>query len=143
MTPEERQVRLKKADSIRRMLAESAAPPIAGKKRRNLACFVHFLPNRTISSNVFLHFAIFYRTILYMGTDSICRIARPLCLYLRITCDHGSAVACQIVLSVPGDSSGVAREALSQEKQQREHLLALGQVLARQVMEKSRIVAGQ
>ncbi len=34
------------------------------------------------------------------------------------------------------------REAMSQEKKEREHLLALNQVIARQVMEKSRMVAG-
>ncbi len=31
---------------------------------------------------------------------------------------------------------------MSQEKKEREHLLALNQVIARQVMEKSRMVAG-
>ena len=34
------------------------------------------------------------------------------------------------------------KEAMDQEKKQREHLLALNQVIARQVMEKSRMVAG-
>lgn len=34
------------------------------------------------------------------------------------------------------------KQALDEEKKQREHLLALNQVIARQVMEKSRMVAG-
>ena len=34
------------------------------------------------------------------------------------------------------------KQALDDEKKEREHLLALNQVIARQVMEKSRMVAG-
>jgi len=45
-----------------------------------------------------------------------------------------------------GTTSGGVRQdvvdAMSQEKKEREHLLALNQVIARQVMEKSRMVAG-
>jgi hypothetical protein len=45
----------------------------------------------------------------------------------------------------PGEGSSRrdnVREALSQEKKEREHLLALNQVIAQQVMQKSRMVAG-
>ena len=35
------------------------------------------------------------------------------------------------------------KQAMDEEKKQREHLLALNQVIARQVMEKSRMVAGK
>merc|ERR1712111_236297 len=71
-TPEERQVRLKKADSIRRMLAEQ---PSAGQTNK--------------------------------------------------------------------EDGGEANVVKDEEKKQREHLLALNQVIARQVMEKSRMVAGK
>ena len=40
-------------------------------------------------------------------------------------------------------SGGGDKDNLRKEKKEREHLLALNQVLARQVMEKSRMVAGQ
>merc|ERR1719445_2041170 len=72
LTPEERQVRLKKADSIRRMLAEQ---PSAGQTNK--------------------------------------------------------------------EDGGEANVVKDEEKKQREHLLALNQVIARQVMEKSRMVAGK
>ena len=39
--------------------------------------------------------------------------------------------------------SGGDKDNLRKEKKEREHLLALNQVLARQVMEKSRMVAGE
>jgi hypothetical protein len=85
-TPEERQVRLKKADSIRRMLAEQSGP----------------------SANA-----------------------------MNSLGDSGSRM---------GDHSTMSAEARQQmegEKRQREHLLALNQVIAQQVMEKSRMVAGK
>ena len=40
VTPEERQVRLKKADSIRKMLADTSSGPLAGK------FFVYYFINR-------------------------------------------------------------------------------------------------
>jgi hypothetical protein len=70
-TPEEKRTRLKKADSIRRMLAESQSGPGASKRE------------------------------------------------------------------------GEPAVKMSEERRQREQMLALSQVLARQVMEKSRMVAGQ
>jgi hypothetical protein len=71
ITPEERQVRLKKADSIRKMLADTTSTgDSAGSRRDNI------------------------------------------------------------------------RDAMTKEKKEREHLLALNQVIARQVIEKSRQVAG-
>ena len=42
-----------------------------------------------------------------------------------------------------GGESGNAKEQMTDEKNQRGQLLALNQVLARQVMEKSRMVAGR
>ena len=39
-------------------------------------------------------------------------------------------------------SSTALKAKVSAEKKEREHLLALNQILARQVMEKSRVVAG-
>lgn len=74
ISQEERQVRLKKADSIRRMLTETSATPATGAAGIN-------------------------------------------------------------------PSNELNNESLTEEKKQREHLLALNQVLARQVMEKSRMVA--
>lgn len=85
-TPEERQVRLKKADSIRRMLADQSAP--AGHTMNSLG-------------------------------------------------DSGSSMGDQSTISAE------ARQQLDEEKRQREHLLALNQVIAQQVMEKSRMVAGK
>ena len=41
------------------------------------------------------------------------------------------------------DEGTTDNSALDEEKKQREHLLALNQVIARQVMEKSRMVAGK
>ena len=75
-TPEERQVRLKKADSIRRMLADQSAT----------------------------------------GMNSIG--------------ESGSSM------------DNETRQQLDEEKKQRNHLLALNQVIAQQVLEKSRMVAG-
>ena len=46
---------------------------------------------------------------------------------------------CIFFIAEDGEPSGVKDE----EKKQREHLLALNQVIARQVMEKSRMVAGK
>ena len=85
-TPEERQVRLKKADSIRRMLAEQSGP--AGNAMNSLG-------------------------------------------------DSGSSMGDQSTMSVE------ARQQMEEEKRQRSHLLALNQVIAQQVMEKSRMVAGK
>ena len=84
-TPEERQVRLKKADSIRRMLAEQSGP--AGNGMNSLG-------------------------------------------------DSGSSMGDQSTMSAE------ARQQMEEEKQQRSHLLALNQVIAQQVMERSRLVAG-
>lgn len=78
LTPEEKQVRLKKADSIRRMLAEQSS---VQSGHRNT--------------------------------------------------DEGT---------IPDN---LQKQAMDEEKKQREHLLALNQVIARQVMEKSRMVAGR
>ena len=44
---------------------------------------------------------------------------------------------------VPVSSSSAFKAKLAAEKKEREHLLALNQILARQVMEKSRVVAGK
>ena len=41
------------------------------------------------------------------------------------------------------DEGAPDNQAMDEEKKQREHLLALNQVIARQVMEKSRMVAGK
>ena len=83
-TPEERQVRLKKADSIRRMLAEQSGPANA----------------------------------------------------MNSLGDSGSSMGDQSTMSAE------ARQQMEEEKQQRSHLLALNQVIAQQVMERSRMVAG-
>ena len=91
LTPEERQVRLKKADSIRRMLAEQ---PSAGQTNKGMYYY-----------------------------------------FLNIT------FGC-IAFSVFAEDGGEANVVKDEEKKQREHLLALNQVIARQVMEKSRMVAG-
>ena len=85
-TPEERQVRLKKADSIRRMLADQSGP--SGHKMNSLG-------------------------------------------------DSGSSMGDQSTMSAE------VKQQLEEDKRQREHLLALNQVIARQVMEKSRMVAGK
>ena len=85
-TPEERQVRLKKADSIRRMLVDQTGP--AGNNMNSLG-------------------------------------------------DSGSSL---------GDQSSISAEAkqqMEEEKRQKHHLLALNQVIAQQVMERSRMVAGK
>ena len=84
-TPEERQVRLKKADSIRRMLADQSGPA-----------------SHNVNS---------------LG-------------------ESGSSMGDQSTISAE------ARQQMDEDKRQREHLLALNQVIARQVMEKSRMVAG-
>ena len=76
-TPEERRVRLKKADSIRRMLADQSGPSM----------------------------------------NSIG--------------ESGSSMDNEV------------RQQMDEEKRQREHILALNQVIAQQVMEKSRMVAGK
>ena len=91
LTPEERQVRLKKADSIRRMLAEQ---PSAGQTNKGMYYY-----------------------------------------FLNIT-------FCCIAFSVFVEDGGESNVVKDEEKKQREHLLALNQVIARQVMEKSRMVAG-
>ena len=91
LTPEERQVRLKKADSIRRMLAEQ---PSAGQTNKGMYC-----------------------------------------CFFNIT-------FCCIAFSVFAEDGGESNVVKDEEKKQREHLLALNQVIARQVMEKSRMVAG-
>ena len=91
LTPEERQVRLKKADSIRRMLAEQ---PSAGQTNKGMYYY-----------------------------------------FLNIT-------FCCIAFSVFPEDGGESNVVKDEEKKQREHLLALNQVIARQVMEKSRMVAG-
>ena len=99
LTPEERKVRLKKAESIRRMLADTAATGMCGGCQwswRGRWC--HSLSNETNETNAMFYF-----------------------------------------LLSAGDGSEVAAD---QEKKEREHLLALNQVIARQVMEKSRMVAG-
>lgn len=49
----------------------------------------------------------------------------------------------QLTESEPTSNSSSAFKAkVAAEKKEREHLLALNQILARQVMEKSRVVAG-
>jgi hypothetical protein len=85
-TPEERQVRLKKADSIRRMLADQGSP--AANAMNSLG-------------------------------------------------DSGSSMGDQSIMSAE------VRQQMGEEKRQREHLLGLNQIIAQQVMEKSRMVAGR
>ena len=85
-TPEERQVRLKKADSIRRMLAEQSGP--AGNAMNSLG-------------------------------------------------DSGSSLGDQSTMSAE------VRQQMDEEKRQREHLLGLNQLIAQQVKERSRMVAGK
>jgi hypothetical protein len=85
-TPEERQVRLKKADSIRRMLAEQSGP--AGNAMNSLG-------------------------------------------------DSGSSLGDQSTMSAE------VRQQMDDEKRQREHLLGLNQLIAQQVKERSRMVAGK
>ena len=84
-TPEERQVRLKKADSIRRMLADQSGP--AGNMNS-------------------------------LG-------------------DSGSSLGDQSTMSAE------VRQQMDEEKRQREHLLGLNQLIAQQVKERSRMVAGK
>lgn len=93
ITQEERQVRLKKADSIRRMLADTGAAPVLGGK-------IQIDPHSRDVTKISPH------------------------------------------SSFPG-LTPKQKENLEDEKKEREHILALNQVLARQVMEKSRIVAGK
>ena len=86
MSPEERQVRLKKADSIRKMLADQSAPSAStsGKK---------FIFGAKIQSTQFLPF--------------LCISENP-----------------------------------DEEKKEREHLLALNQMIAQQVLQKRRSLPG-
>jgi hypothetical protein len=96
VTPEERQVRLKKADSIRKMLAGQSKVTTSHK----IATQYKYSRLVTASSGD-------------AGANT-----------------NGGGVRPEVL------------EAMSQEKKEREHLLALNQVIARQVMEKSRRVAG-
>ena len=52
------------------------------------------------------------------------------------------AQCCHLFLD-DGAPDNLQKQAMDEEKKQREHLLALNQVIARQVMEKSRMVAGK
>ena len=53
------------------------------------------------------------------------------------------APCCHLFLDEGAPDNLHQKQAMDEEKKQREHLLALNQVIARQVMEKSRMVAGK
>ena len=64
--------------------------------------------------------------------------AKKIIWFRRMGCTFLTA-PCHLFL----DEGTTDNSALDEEKKQREHLLALNQVIARQVMEKSRMVAGK
>lgn len=114
LTAEEQEQRLKKAEAIRKMLSETTvtAPEGGGT-----------------------HFSLFLKSLnclMFSVYDNNYKNIFTIIINMHVVSDDDSNV----------EKSDTLKRKVVEEKRQRDHILQLNQILAKQVMEKSKMVAG-